>query len=72
MNPVKATLEDYRRIKTRASWQIILEVGEYEFPQVMESLGNPVTGQSIWVALVRLDENAVANQQAAESKLEEV
>jgi hypothetical protein len=52
---IKATLEDYKRIKTRAAWQIILEVDESQFPKVLEALGNPTSGESAWVE-VKLDE----------------
>jgi hypothetical protein len=54
MQPIRATLEDYKRIKTRASWQIVLEIDERLFPSVMAALGNPTTGESIEVGVVRL------------------
>ena len=54
--PIRATLEDYKRIKTRSAWQIVLEVDETQFPSVMAALGNPTTGQSISVGVVRLVE----------------
>lgn len=53
---ITATLEDYKRIKTRATWQIILEIPEHELPRAMEALGNPISGQSIAVAIARLKE----------------
>lgn len=56
MTVIKATLEDYKRIKTRATWQIILEIPEEELPNVMNALGNPLSGESIWVAVTRLVE----------------
>ena len=55
MTPIQATLEDYKRIKTRAAWQIILEIDESQFTKVLEALGSPTTGESIVVAVVRLD-----------------
>lgn len=54
MSAIKATLEDYRRIKTRSAWQIILEIPETELPDAMKALGNPVSGGSIWVGVARL------------------
>lgn len=56
MSAIKATLEDYKRIKTRSAWQIILEIPEEELPQAMKVLGNPISGESIWVGVARLIE----------------
>lgn len=56
MTAIKATLEDYKRIKTRSAWQIILEIPEEQLPQAMEILGNPICGKSIWVGVARLVE----------------
>lgn len=57
MIPIRATLEDYKRIKTRATWQIILEIDENAFQKALEALGSPTTGESISVAVVRLEED---------------
>lgn len=57
MDAIKATLEDYKRIKTRGAWQIVLEIPEAELPNAMKVLGNPVSGESIWVAVARLNLN---------------
>lgn len=56
MTAIKATLEDYKRIKTRGSWQIILEIPESELPNAMKVLGNPILGSSIWVGVARIHE----------------
>lgn len=56
MTAIKATLEDYKRIKTRGAWQIILEIPESELPEAMRVLGNPLIGESIWVGVARLQE----------------
>lgn len=72
MTAIQATLEDYKRIKTRNSWQIILEVKTSEFPKVLATLGNPDSGESIWVGVARIHpEVAQENQLAAESHTEE-
>jgi hypothetical protein len=59
MDAIKATLEDFKRIKTRASWQIVLEISERDFPEALKILGNPTTGESIWVGVARLNPDAV-------------
>ena len=54
MSAIKATLEDYKRIKTRGSWQIVLEIPETDLPNAMRVLGNPISGESIWVGVARI------------------
>lgn len=67
MTAIKATLEDYKRIKTRGAWQIILEIPEHELPNAMTVLGNPLSGKSIWVGVARLEDDAISNNQPKET-----
>lgn len=70
MQPIKAQLEDYKRIKTRGAFQIILEVPEEEAQRVTSALGWPMMGNSIWVCVVRLtDEVGAQNLSATESSV---
>lgn len=62
MSAIKATLEDYKRIKTRSSWQIILEIPEAQLPEAMRILGNPISGESIWVGIARLNPDVLETE----------
>lgn len=53
--PIKAVLEDFKRVKTRGQWQIILEIPEENYPAALQALGNPLSGKSIYVAIVRIN-----------------
>lgn len=54
MSAIKAVYHGYKPIPTRKAFQIILEVPEEAQAEVFATLGYPISGQDIWVAVARL------------------
>lgn len=66
---IEATLHNYKPIRGRKCWQIILEIPAEHIISTMQTLGNP-DADEIRVAVVRLNNEVVEqNQQAADSDL---
>lgn len=54
MTAIQAELVNYKRIPSRKAFQIILEVPEEHQRLVHDALGYPISGESLWVGLVRI------------------
>lgn len=60
MNPdeprvIKGQFVNYRPVKGRAVLQLFIDVQETDAIEVLSKLGTPTTGESLWVAVARLD-----------------
>lgn len=53
---LQATYHDLKTVKTRDSVQLILELPMASLPSVIELLGPPVSGESVWVVVARIRE----------------
>lgn len=56
---IRAVFAETKPVKTRGVVQIILEAPQREYLEILQTLGNPVPEESIWVAVARLDMEGV-------------
>lgn len=72
MTAIKAEFVNHKRIPSRKTLQIILEVPEEHQKHVFDVLGYPNSSNSMWVAVARIHpEVETQMQDAAASELEE-
>lgn len=63
MSAIRAEFAHYNRLKTRKTVQLIMEVPEEALEKVFATLGYPLSGQSIWVGIARLQEQETETTQ---------
>lgn len=62
MPVIQAELRSYKPMVSQPYMQIILQVPAERAQEVIKTLGYPIPGESIWVAVARLIEEQLNNE----------